>query len=338
MNPPTKHSFIASLALACATVVTSAQQSLEPQGADFPKSPVLASRVSELPPPVVVYPGETLTLRTDRPHDPGFYGWVPMDPPDTGDPDVQWIEFGRWAEGHWRAFGGTLVSADERTVVFQAPVEAGVAFLEWSDGVREPICLAFVVPGSDIEWDTEVELPMEQLDGLDGSYLPAVGGSSFRVFVVHPCGMHLQNDRPCGEGFYYVSDMRLNPPLRDTECLSGTTNTYRYKAFLLPPSCDKRDYEGRVRVGGLEHEVYCERTGWTRHMHLWDCYECRAGQWVWCGNTVATWFTYHQSYDPSLVCTLPGYKCGPQQTQKEVFRTPGGCCPSLTGPTGGGRR
>lgn len=122
-----------------------------------------------------------------------------------------------------------------------------------------------------------------------------------------------------------------------TRFRSRVQHRSRYKAFVLPPSCDKREYVGRLRVGGLEHEVYRERSGWTRHMQLWDCYECRNGQWVLCGNKLATWFTYHQSYDPSLICTLPGYNCGPQQSQKQVFRTPGGCC-SLTDPTGGGRR
>ncbi|GMV36946.1 MAG: hypothetical protein AMXMBFR61_14540 [Fimbriimonadales bacterium] len=298
MKALTKYTITASLALACATVVASAQQSLEPQGGDLPKSPLLASRVSELPPPLVVYPGETIVLRTDRPHDPGFYGWVPMDPPKTGDPDVQWIEYGEWKEGYWRAFGGTLVSADERTVVFQAPIEAGLAFLEWSDGGHEPICLAFVVPGSDIEWDTEVELPTEQLDGLDGSYLPSAGGSSFRVFAVHPCGTDLQNDRPCGEGFAYAENLRLVPGKRPNPgCQAGErTSVHNSKEFSLPPTSE---YAGKVSIRGVE--VVVNRIKILSHrLELWDCYECRDGVWKWCGNRAKDWWRVYITYSPEI--------------------------------------
>lgn len=236
----------------------------------------------------------------------------PDPPPDV--PEFEWIECYAWSEGYGKACGGTVVSADERTVVYQAPAYPGLAVLEWDDGVSEPIWLAFVVPGGDTEWDQEIDLPREPFEGFDGSFLPTAGGSSFRVFAIHPCGLNLQqHPRPCGQGWVYAENMRLVPSKRPTgSCGSGDkTWVYNYKEFPLPPEeWVEQEHTFTLRGVRVTATIYGKLR--VRHIQLWDCYECRNGEWKWCGNAYKTWFTYYRSHRPhhDLACAYLNQKKG----------------------------
>lgn len=291
----------------------------------------------EMGPRVIVFPGEILILRTDVPHDSGYAPWVP----DL--PGAELLEPGDAFVSHWEAYGGRVLQVDDNGLLYQAPAEPGVAFLRWDSRTSPPITLTIVVPGDGEEWDEEVDLPREYLNGVEGCFLPTTGGTAFRLFACLP-GQPAPDDPRVGLGFKYVPYYKpMNPPPPSRDCpQEGAISVFpRDKHFIESPL--SQVHYGTYRIGetlkaelaGLGYEV---EVGMEFHVTLFveaervvkntDFYRCEGGKLVYCGNKTTTWRVLR------VVASFPEWFC--KVSPAACVQQRGGLQSHGTGCAGGG--
>lgn len=259
----------------------------------------------EMTPMIVASEGETLFVMTTAPL-PAYHEIVS---------DTQTTRLPLW-----NAIGGRIIYANERWVVYRAPRMEGVYLVYWQSADRSQRFGFLVRVKSNPTGDETV--PMRELDGYIGGYVPLTNGSEApvalflaRKHTTKP-GVTAPPNFMDGEGNIEI-DLPLRPLLsrpnrpcrgnRPTnESVQVEDSRWRVEAGTIAITASLaaqlRDLLGIEVSIGSTINVYAE---WRRvaRFRIVDCYRCENGSWRWVGTRVEYEIcTYLEGYIPPWIC------------------------------------